>query len=673
MKAFLLLLFFISPLVVSSQTTSDTTYYLQEVSIYSETSPQSSQPASVGKLEARAFDFAGEANPLYALNQLPGVRLEERAPGSYRLSIRGSSLRSPFGVRNVKIYWQGTPLTEANGTTPLNLFDASLYQQAEVIRSPAGSYYGAGTGGALLISSLPDGSKKTGPEAEVSRGSYGYQRYLLGYRQADRWRAGLSYTGTDGYREHSTFERLNAYWLGRFELNEEHSLSSKLLLARLNYDIPGGLTEEQFRNNPKMARPGSAEKDASIDQRYALMSLGHHWQVSDALESSTYFFSNLGFLDHPFNTDYKRDLSTGLGGRSLWAYNHKVGDTYLQWQGGGEYQYGLELARNFGNVNGQPDTLNFDDEIRTHTGFAFLQLSAFPSDQWQISSGLSVNWLRFRIDRLQDARLPAPFQLSKAYDPVLAPRLGLLFAPSQQWEVWTNLSRGFSPPTLEEIRTNEGSLNIGLKAETGTNYELGLRNHLNRFSWELTGYYLRLRETISSYTDASSSVVRFQNAGAADQWGAEALLRWTALQQENWQLNTSLAASWQHYYYKSYRQQENDFSGNALPGVTPFNSTLSLQLSHRQRYQLSLLHLYSGKIPLNSTNTLYTDPYHLLNFRLQLAPFSAYPQLSLFLSGQNMLNERFSLGYDINAFGQRYFQPAPPRQWFVGLVFRPKQ
>ena len=47
---------------------------------------------------------------LPALNITPGVSMEERSPGSYRLNIRGSSLRSPFGVRDVKIYLNEIPL-----------------------------------------------------------------------------------------------------------------------------------------------------------------------------------------------------------------------------------------------------------------------------------------------------------------------------------------------------------------------------------------------------------------------------------------------------------------------------------------------------------------------------------------------------------------------------------
>jgi iron complex outermembrane receptor protein len=46
--------------------------------------------------------------------------MEERSPGSYRLNIRGSSLRSPFGVRNVKIYYNNIPFTDPGGNTYLN-------------------------------------------------------------------------------------------------------------------------------------------------------------------------------------------------------------------------------------------------------------------------------------------------------------------------------------------------------------------------------------------------------------------------------------------------------------------------------------------------------------------------------------------------------------------------
>lgn len=86
-------------------------------------------------------------------NTMPGIRLEERSPGSYRLSIRGSLLRSPFGVRNVKVYWNNLPISDATGNAYLNLIDLSQITGAEIIKGPASSAYGAGTGGVVLLES----------------------------------------------------------------------------------------------------------------------------------------------------------------------------------------------------------------------------------------------------------------------------------------------------------------------------------------------------------------------------------------------------------------------------------------------------------------------------------------------------------------------------------------
>ena len=60
------------------------------------------------------------------------------------------------------------------------------------------------------------------------------------------------------------------------------------------------------------------------------------------------------------------------------------------------------------------------------------------------------------------------------------------------------------------------------------NYELGYRMGLERFNLELIGYYFKLQETITTYTN-SNGVVLFQNAGATDQKGVEASIDYAFL------------------------------------------------------------------------------------------------------------------------------------------------
>jgi len=133
-------------------------------------------PASISILGKSDLQRNSNYSLLPAFNNVSGVRMEERSPGSYRLSIRGSLLRSPFGVRNVKLYLDDFIFTDAGGNAYLNLLDNSSVSSAEIIKGPAGSIYGAGTGGAVLFTgnALMAESKKDTSSAQIklSAGSF---------------------------------------------------------------------------------------------------------------------------------------------------------------------------------------------------------------------------------------------------------------------------------------------------------------------------------------------------------------------------------------------------------------------------------------------------------------------------------------------------------------------
>ncbi len=127
---------------------TDTVRQLKPVTIkaYLSEQPVLSVPASVSVLGAAQLKLQPDNSFVTALNTVPGVRAEERSPGSYRLSIRGSLLRSPFGVRDVKIYFDEIPLTDAGGNTYLNAVDISNIRHITILKGPDGSLFGANSG-----------------------------------------------------------------------------------------------------------------------------------------------------------------------------------------------------------------------------------------------------------------------------------------------------------------------------------------------------------------------------------------------------------------------------------------------------------------------------------------------------------------------------------------------
>jgi iron complex outermembrane receptor protein len=69
---------------------------------------------------------------LESINQIAGARMEERSP-SYRISSR-KHLRSPFGVRNVKVYLDDFILSDASGNTYFNVVSPELINRMEIYK-----------------------------------------------------------------------------------------------------------------------------------------------------------------------------------------------------------------------------------------------------------------------------------------------------------------------------------------------------------------------------------------------------------------------------------------------------------------------------------------------------------------------------------------------------------
>lgn len=627
------------------------------------------QAAGVHFLDKKAIQRFQESNLVPVLNMLPGVRMEERSPASYRVGIRGSSLRSPFGVRNIKVYWNEIPLTEPGGNTPLNLLETDNVDNIEVIKGPVGSIYGAGTGGALLFSKeKPSNGFSANGSSMI--GSFGLQKYSLGVQNGGEnggFELQTTWQKGDGYREHSRFERKTIQLNGTVEAGGNGELNAFLLLSDLNYQTPGGLTAAQQSENPKLARPGSADQVAGILQQYVLSGLGYQLQVTPDLQVKATGYVNASYFENPFILDYKRDAQSGVGGRARANWQAR---SDLKISAGAEYQQSLVLARNFGNRNGVADTLRFDDELRTSQSLIFAQADyELPSD-FIFTAGLSINSLSFDIYRLWDAALQTSYQFDRNFNGIAVPRLALLKKIGYQHALHASWSKGFSPPTIQEVRTNEGSLNLDLEPEKGTNWELGyrFRSMDNRLMFEANYFHFILDQTIVTRTNANG-VVLFNNAGSTLQNGLELMLSWQALRKSFDGIALRLGSSYTYhdFTFRDYLQNQNDFSGNRLTGVAPHTWVSTADLEYGNGFYLNLTHNYSDEIPLNDGNTVYANAYHLVQLKFGKTITTKYGTWEVFAGADNLLNERYSLGNDLNAFGGRFFQPAPERNYFGGI------
>jgi len=658
---------------------------LQEVEVqgYETNRPLLQTAGAISVIDSEVLNRFNESSVVRAVNTVPGVRMDERAPASYRLSIRGSTLRSPYGIRNIKLYFNGIPLTEANGTTALNLLDAANIGNIEILKGPTASVYGAGTGGTILLEPkrVTDGHQA---QVNATTGSYGFRHYMASYSSgSDKANLLVQYTRQqyDGYRAQSAVDRHVLLLSSEFYTSEKRTIAANVIYSNLYYELPGGITQEQYVQNPRQARGGlfgSVAQHASIQQDGINIGLKQEYNFSSNWRNTTAVYGLHRFKDNPFNTDYERNTDQELGGRSSFVYNSQIGSMAVTYTFGGEFQRGFQTARTYDNKGGTPDSLRTDDEVISKAGFVFAQAELELPADIIATAALSVNDAQYKITRLRQATSGGQqYAYTRNFKTVLSPRVALLKRLTNQVSVHASVSSGFSPPTEEEILPSDGSLNTALEAEKGTNYEAGIRGFALRgkLSFDVVGFYFRLKESIVSRQDVSSVAV-FRNVGATSQVGLETSLSYTLLNDPA--LPISLLKVWgsytySHFRFKDYQKDDTDLSGNKLTGVAPNTATLALDAATKPGLYLNLTASYSDEIPLTDENTVFADSYLVVGartgWRKQLAKQLA---LEIFGGVDNLTNQKYSLGNDLNAFGGRYYQPAPNRNYYGGLSLKYK-
>lgn len=624
----------------------------------------------VNKKELYRF---GNNNFVPVMNSQPGIRMEERSPGSYRLNIRGSSLRAPFGVRNVKIYYNGIPYTTPGGDSYFNQLSFHTVTSMEIIKGPGSSIYGAGTGGVVLLQSDP-ANWKQGGFAEISGGSFGMRNSTVHVRSGtEHFRNAftIQQQRSDGYRNHTEMERTVFQWDLSARTGEKSRLMAHFLYGNLQYQTPGGLNQKEFDSIPRSARPrvgslpGAIEAKASIDQKTFLSGFRYQFRINEHWSDETSLYGAFTRLRNPgiFNFSWGNEAHTG--GRTLMTYK-KEAFTFIT---GMEMQQGFTTAKAFKNVNGLPDSLRTDDEVNHFLLIGFAQASLKLKGDWIFDGGISINKLSSTITRLS---IVPVIPTKRSYSNQWAPRLAVLKKINKRISLFASIARGFSPPTTSELLPSSGIVATELTAESGINLEIGSRGMLysNRLSYDISFFRFQLKDAIVVRRDAVGRDY-FINAGSTKQEGVELRVNYRIGSNQLFLPGSRIWFGYTGYafVYDDFKRGTVDFSGKQLPSVPKHTVLSGLDLLIRGGWYGNLTHTYTGQIPLNDANTDWSVPYHYFALRAGWKKqIGKKIQADLYFTGDNLTDVRYSLGFDLNANAGRYFNTAPGRNWAIGMM-----
>lgn len=681
----ILLSFFASFSALAQQ--QDTTKRLKEVEIrpYFSTQPLLRATGSVGLIDQTLLDKQAGGSLVSAMNTVPGIRMEERSPGSYRLSIRGSLLRSPFGIRNIKIYFDEFPLTDAGGNSYLNALDVAAVNRIQILKGPQGSIFGANSGGVVLIQSEQRSADSIPVALNLEGGSYGnFRQSLSAGQQFKKYSINITqaYQRSDGYRDHSNMDRKYFQVSQQYNYSNKNNLKALIFYSDLHYNTPGGLDEAQYLNQPRASRPAAGALKSAIEQNAGIYSqtlfagLSNNWVINDYFKHVISVFSSYTDFKNPFITNYEKRKELTFGLRSYLEYQKQTTNVNYRFNIGLEGTQTASDIVNYDNNQGKPAALKASDKLKAASNFAFVHLNIDFLNKWLLELSTSGNFYEYTYQSIAPA---ATDKKTNQFKFQLMPRIALSYLISPELSLRAALSKGYSPPTIAEIRASDNVINVNLQPEAGWNQEVGIRYQApnRRFNIDLTGFYYHLQHAIVRRLNDNDTEY-FINSGGTQQWGLESSFSLWIVPINPSKFIRGLefynAFTLSNFRFDDYKNQNADYSGNQLTGVPKQVLINSIDLGFPGKWSLFVQHNYTSQIPLNDANTVYAKKYHLLQARLSWKALKlGKSDIAVFTGADNLLNEKYSLGNDLNAAAGRYYNPSAGRNYYAGLSLQLKR
>ena len=577
-----------------------------------------------------------------------------------RLSIRGFGSRAAFGIRGVKIIVDGIPETTPDGQGQVDNLPLGLLSRLEVLRGSSASLYGNAAGGVVYLNTL-DSLQGESVQLRTTLGSYAYQNYqLIGNVKGEKTTAvfALNRTVTDGFRVFSGLSQRILNTKIKHQINPNSSLT-----FQLNYtDSPraedaGGLTLEESETDFRQARQRNVDFDTyeQIEQFKTGLRWQQQWNSRWSMDSYGFYSFRDFYGKLPFENGGIVDLFRnyyGVGSR-LTFQETKQKHSH-QWQLGFDTSSQRDQRDRYQNLAGKQG----EQEFSQLEQFGNIGIFLLDHIQWQkvlLSTGLRLDIQNLGADTVEEIQKYTVFN----------PSLGLSYALADQHRVYANFSTSFETPTLSELSANPNGgegLNLDLMPSKAINYELGWKNRTSSGYLEATTFYIESSNEILPYElEAFPGRAFYRNAGATSRFGLELA---GSYQWNKWAVQASMT---QAQYRLEGLDTANEFEGKKIPGIPSSQFFLQVNFHTLSDWQWVMTGEHIGTYFANNSNSVEIQEFKKLRFQGQKSIETNWGSLDFFGGINNLLNITYYDNIRLNAFGGRFYEPAPGRNFYFGL------
>ncbi|MFS4454611.1 TonB-dependent receptor family protein [Maribacter sp. 2304DJ31-5] len=632
---------------------------------------------------AKIFQNHSPVDLVNSINQVSGVYTLSGALNTNRITIRGVGARTPFGTDKLRLYYNNIPVTNGTGFSTIEAFDLENLTSVEIIKGPKATGFGTNLGGAIVLNTKRIRNRSTRLTNNTTIGSYGLFKNSLGFTHSDdTFHLTLQYghTEIDGYRENNRFERDGLLLNSNFKLSQKSELG--LLINHIDYtaQIASSISQSAFDEDPTQAAFTWKSAQGFESNNYTLIGLTHHYTINSWLKNTTSLFYT--YLDHyeprPFNI--LDEYTNGYGFRTLFSGKRNLAKKELSYTLGGELykdEYTWETLDNLyeennGNGSLEGEQISDNKEFRRQfNGFATL---TYPfSNAFSAQIGININKTKYDFRDLFNTGTGNK-NAERNFDVLLLPSLDLNYRVSSNGNLYANISRGYSNPSLEETLTPDGLINPDIKQETGTNYELGLTlgNTQKKLKFNMAIYRMDIKNLLVAERVGDDQFIG-RNVGKTKHQGLDLDLSYSIPPIVKINLTPFISYTFSDHSFVNFVDDDNDFSGNPLTGVPKHRLNSGIQANFGNGFYINTVFQFVDEIPLTDANSLSSDSFSILNTKMGYRTL-LFKDLTLGINFgiNNIANTRYARSVLINArsFGgrePRYFYPGNDRNYYGGL------
>jgi iron complex outermembrane receptor protein len=576
-----------------------------------------------------------------------------------RISIRGFGARSAFGIRGIKLIVDGIPETTPDGQSQLDNLPLGLISNIEILRGPNANLYGNSSGGVISINTLTKPNDKFYRTSGIF-GAYQYQS-IQRTRVLDWKNSNLiihyDKRRSNGYRDQSNYKTsiLNLKYINQLDQSNKIVWQINYTDSPYAYD-PGGLKLSEVEDNRRQARRNNIDYDTYEKVKHLKTGISWNYKKNDNSFFDSYFFYQ--------QRDFYSKLPFNFGGIISIDRNY--------------YGLGTKFTRNK-NLENRNNTLvmgidhlsQSDDRKRFKNNFGLKgdrtlsQMENFDTtgiyliSQTNFNSGLLLRYgIRYDINSIGiDSN-------NKVNLDKINPSLGISYSINSSDNIFFSFGTSFESPTLNELSNNpDGSgFNKDLKSNNAVNYDVGWRKSLSNIAFEAVAYVTNSDNEILPYEiELFPGKNFYRNVGSTLRQGIE-ISSSVSFQGGLFNLNYTLSKN----RFKDFILDGDDLSEKLIPGIPSQMLDLEVLFKLSKKRTLILTNRLIGERYADNLNETLVSSYNIFNVKYSKEIFKK-SQFSLGVN--NLFNEEFYDNIRINAFGKRYYEPAPKRNFYFGINF----